>query len=385
MKYIFMNKNVAILECEIDGEGNLYNILNEYDLNYLPFGILRKDKSLKSSIYKWMKNRIIPASRKNFYYIIDKLNISDTMELPVNSLWLSLSDQYWFKPENSPIEWKDVNFFENEFSEDVGKVLVGGVVDEPSLISPDNTSDGYLAKKWIIRDDKRVLLKSGEKPYYQEPYNEVVASKISELLDINAVKYEILIEHEKVYSACENMINTDEELVPAYYLINSKNKPNDTSFYEYYVSLCENYGIKNARNELEDMIVLDYIMLNEDRHQRNYGVIRNVNTLKFERLAPIFDTGFSLFYNTDTNDINDKGFSIRPKGFTSTFEKSIELVKSWDRYDFNKLNYIDEFMEEIFSNFSNERKNKLMSVVKNRIKDLKLQREKRVKNKGMEL
>lgn len=383
MKYIFMNKNTPILECEIDGEGNLYNILNEYNLNYLPFGILRKDKSLKSSVYKWMKNRIIPASRKNFYHIIDKLNISDTMELPVNSLWLSLSDQYWFKPENSTLEWENVNFFENEFSEDVGKVLVGGVVDEPSLISPDNTSDGYLAKKWIIKNNKRVLLKSGEKPYYQEPYNEVLASKISELLNINAVKYEILIEHEKVYSACENMINTDEELVPAYYLINSKNKPNDISFYEYYLSLCESCGIKNARNELEDMIVLDYIMLNEDRHQRNYGVIRNVNTLKFEKIAPIFDTGFSLFYNTDTNSINDRGFSIRPKGFTNTFEKSMELVKRWDRYDFNKLNYIDEFMEELFSDFNIERRIKLISVVKNRIKDLKLLRERSVKNKGI--
>ena len=37
-----------------------------------------------------------------------------------------------------------------------------------SLVSPDNTSDGQLMKKWKIADGKRILMKGSSKPYYQE-------------------------------------------------------------------------------------------------------------------------------------------------------------------------------------------------------------------------
>ena len=40
-----------------------------------------------------------------------------------NSNGLSLSDQYWMKPAESNLEWKDINFFENSFSDDVGNIL----------------------------------------------------------------------------------------------------------------------------------------------------------------------------------------------------------------------------------------------------------------------
>lgn len=44
--------------------------------------------------------------------------------------------------------------------------------DSFSLISPDNTSDGWLKKKWTIIDGKRCLIKSGSAPFFQEPLNE---------------------------------------------------------------------------------------------------------------------------------------------------------------------------------------------------------------------
>ena len=41
------------------------------------------------------------------------------------------------------------------------------------------------------------------------------------------------------------------------------------------------------------MLMLDYIMLNEDRHLNNFGIIRNVDTLKWVDVCPIFDAGRS--------------------------------------------------------------------------------------------
>lgn len=42
------------------------------------------------------------------------------------------------------------------------------------------------------------------------------------------------------------------------------------------------------------MYLVDFIMMNYDRHTKNYDAIRDVETLKITRLMPIFDTGQSL-------------------------------------------------------------------------------------------
>ena len=37
----------------------------------------------------------------------------------------SLSDQYWISPQTGDLQWSDINFFDNPFSEDIGDVLLG--------------------------------------------------------------------------------------------------------------------------------------------------------------------------------------------------------------------------------------------------------------------
>ncbi|MNI83066.1 hypothetical protein D3C73_1398400 [compost metagenome] len=45
------------------------------------------------------------------------------------------------------------------------------------------------------------------------------------------------------------------------------------------------------------MIVVDYLIANEDRHQNNFGVIRHVVTLEWVGPAPICDSGTSLWFS----------------------------------------------------------------------------------------
>lgn len=107
---------------------------------------------------------------------------------------LSLSDQYWVQPEDSGLTWKQINFFENPFSEDVGDVLLGKATDAAGfdLRSPDNTSDGYLKKRWKIIGGKRCLLKAGSNPFMQQPFNEAAASLVAQRLGIPHVPYTLL-------------------------------------------------------------------------------------------------------------------------------------------------------------------------------------------------
>ena len=115
---------------------------------------------------------------------------------------LSLSDQYWIRPAKSGIGWSQINFFEHPFSEDMGNILFGKKAsgEEPSLMSPDNTSDGWLKKKWKIAGGKRCLIKGGSGATRQEPYNEVIASRIMKRLSIPCASYSLLIEEEEPYS-----------------------------------------------------------------------------------------------------------------------------------------------------------------------------------------
>ncbi len=76
------------------------------------------------------------------------------------------------------------------------------------------------------------MIKGGSDPFRQEPINEVIASKIA-----------------------------DELNIPDF--VDSINK----------------------------MIVLDFIIANEDRHFNNFGAIRDAETLKFISFSPIFDSG----------------------------------------------------------------------------------------------
>ncbi|MDR0641205.1 MAG: excisionase, partial [Treponema sp.] len=105
---------------------------------------------------------------------IEMLGVLSEKELLARCYGLSLADQYWICPKDSGLTWDKINFFDNSFSRDVGDVLFGvrnkPAGDDIDMVSPDNTSDGWLKKRWVIHKGKRKLIKAGSPPYRQEPY-----------------------------------------------------------------------------------------------------------------------------------------------------------------------------------------------------------------------
>lgn len=77
-------------------------------------------------------------------------------------------------------------------------------------------------KKWKIINGKRCLIKGGSGAIQQEPYNEVIASKIMERLDIPHVKYSLIMEEEYPYSICEDFITPQTELISAWYVMQTE-------------------------------------------------------------------------------------------------------------------------------------------------------------------
>lgn len=377
MEYTLMHKNIPVLDFNLDElTSSIQKISSVYNLEHLPLGTAsRHGEPDRAALNSWWIDRSIPASRSGVRKALETLELPNTQVLLTRCFGLSLSDQYWVKPQGSGLQWERINFFTNPFSEDIGNVLLGKKTGKAELdfSSPDNTSDGFLKKRWKIIDGKRCLLKAGSNPFMQQPFNEVVATVVAERLGIPHEPYTLLWDDNAPYSVCEDFITPDTELVSAWRVMQSRKKDNSTSVYRHYLNCCEALGVPNMEHSVDQMIVLDYLIANEDRHQNNFGLIRDANTLEWLGAAPIFDSGSSLGYDKLPNQILTlRGVECKP--FKKTHEEQLRLVTSFDWIDFDRLNGIDEDVRKVFDQageyMSEERKSAIISAFSSRINKL---------------
>lgn len=385
MKCILMNKDVEVMTLEYDSIScsftKIYNVSN---MEYAPYIISRSSNdndALLKRVSRWFLGRGIPSWRDRLDLLLHRLNIIAPNELLNKAFGLSLSDQYWLKPFDTNIKYDDINFFDNDF--DYSEFLEASlsknsstVINENSLKTPNNTTDGMLKKAWVIEDGTRYLLKSGYKTEVLQPFNEVLASEICKRLGFNHVTYTLDLYKDTVVSKCPCFINKDIELVTAYQVVSDIWDFNVDS-YEKYISKLEEMGINDARREVENMFILDFLIMNEDRHLNNFGIIRDVNTLKWVCVAPIFDNGQSLninYYSEDELHVSGEGrffYEVR------SFDDIIKVVKDIKRVDVSKLEGIPEWFDNLlhqyqeYTHISNERINKLCILLNHQINKLK--------------
>lgn len=195
-----------------------------------------------------------------------------------------------------------------------------GVNEGFDLMSPDNTSDGWLKKKWKFIDGKRCLIKGGSGATQQEPYNEVFASGLLERLGVSHAQYSLSEEEGYPLSICKDFVTPKTELISAWHIMQTQKKPNHLSWYQHFLNCCKQLSDPGMEDALDRMIVLDYLIANEDRHQKNFGVIRNAETLEYLGAAPIFDSGISLWFNKPKTMISNH-IKISCKPFKSSHEE----------------------------------------------------------------
>lgn len=351
-----MHKRVAVAELELDGEtGFIRKVGTVYAPAHLPLGIpCKKGIADRKALDDWWTDRSIPASRSGVREALETLEITSTRMLLIRCFGLSLSDQYWIRPEGSGLTWEKINFFDNGFSDDIGDVLFGSnkKPDAPfGFSSPDNTSDGNLKKRWKIIDGKRCLVKGGSNPFRQQPLNEVIAALLMDRLGIPHVSYRVIRSKGAPYSVCEDFIDKNTELIPAWRIVQTQKRDNSTSLYEHFVNCAKSLGIPGVEAFLDRMITLDYIIANEDRHLNNFGAVRNAETLEWIGMAPIYDSGSSFGYDKTASAMkNREEYVCKP--FKKHHEEQLKLVSSFDWVDFAKLSDVKELITETLSDES---------------------------------
>lgn len=352
MKCTLMHKRIAVAEIELDSAtGFIQKIDTVYEPAHLPVGVaVRRGITDRAALNEWWGDRCIPASRSGIREALETLGITSAKLLLVRCYGLSLSDQYWICPEGLALKWETINFFDNSFSYDIGDVLFGGEKRSNAFnfSSPDNTSDGNLKKRWKVIDGKRCLVKGGSNPFRQQPFNEVVADGIMERLNIPHVPYTVMWNNGAPYSVCEDFVTENTELIPAWRILKTQKKDNNTSVYQHFVNCCEALGIKGAVPFLDRMIVLDYIIANEDRHFNNFGVIRNAETLEWLGFAPIYDSGSSLGYDKMPAQMRSEK-EVVCKPFKNHHAEQLKLVSDFSWIDFNNLSDIGELITNVLS------------------------------------
>lgn len=370
MNYTLLNKNRPLAEIELSDSGFIVAVNKIIDAEAFPVGVIT-DNNLKNIIGRlngWWQGRAIPASRDGLKQILQTYGIETTTKLAARSLGLSLSDQYWLKPAGSDIEWQDVNFFTNDFSSDLGDAFFSRGSSKPNInpLTPDASSNGWLKKKWTIIDGRRYLAKAGSVPLLQQPYNEVAASQIMQGLGIEHVEYKLLIEDGRPLSLCKNFVDTETEFVPANLIRSVLPKSKNDNEYTHFVKCAEKLEIPNVKEHLDNLLTIDFLIENTDRHYGNFGFIRNVNTLKFTGPAPVVDSGTSLWCEALNTEI---GSWQKVMPFKETHKEQSRLINSFN-INCNELEKVHEIVKTVLS-FSpyldKERIEKVTVAVENRV------------------
>ena len=335
--FILKHKDLDVAMMKMDVRtGMIEYILSVYLPEELPAGCAPDGTGLG----EWWKLRAIPDSRKGIRQVLSRLSEATSQSLMLSSYGLSLTDHYWIQPVGQELYWKDLNFYENDFGDELGDILTdserersvsGGI----SKLSPSASVNGDMMKKWIIRGGGRYLLKVNPNYHSQQAVNEVIAGKLHERLGWkNYVSYEVGTIHisgRKYPCSLSPMFTSVEtEFVSAYQIVAAYKVPNDVSLYEALIRQAVSLGAdeKEVRAFLEYMILTDFILTNTDRHLNNFGFIYDPRQHRLSGMAPLFDTGNSLFYDYDVIPHGGNLLDIPVNSFSKREADQLHYVKS---------------------------------------------------------
>ena len=199
--------------------------------------------------------------------------------------------------------------------------------------SPSASLQGDLIKKWLIVDDTRCLLKGNRGANSQQSLNEVLASMLHEKQGFaNHVHYlpvKLTGSASAQYGCiCEDFASETLEFIPAIDVVDSEKKDNAVSTYEHFIYVCAEHGLseQEVRGFLEYQVLTDFVLTNTDRHLNNFGILRDSRTLKFVRMAPIFDSGNSMFWDSPRLPERSNCTEITVNSFRKTETELLKLV-----------------------------------------------------------
>lgn len=278
------------------------------------------------SLTRWLKNRTIPRNRAYVSNFLSRLGLNekDTKGIIDICQGLSLNDCYWVVKKGCKDLFKDKNLYLNSFNTNIASIAFtgyGSYTRSTFRSSPEFTTNGMLAKSWRRIKGRILLYKSGTEGFANsglEPYSEYYASQIADAMELHYVPYDLSKWKGKLCSTCELFTTIDQSFIPIGRIVKTGGIE---AVLEFYKGLGEGYY-----QELIDMLVFDAIILNEDRHFGNFGLLIDNHTNKIIAPAPIFDNGLSLLCYAMENDFEEESQYVETRQ-PATYNDFIEFIK----------------------------------------------------------
>ena len=136
--------------------------------------------------------------------------------------------------------------------------------------------------------------------------------------------------------------------------------------------------IEQIEKQICEMLVVDSIVANTDRHFNNFGFLRNADTLEWEGLAPVFDTGTSMFHDSSIYDLKNGiaaiPYKVVAKPFAKNYQEQIKKLpcsKYCKDLPFNNLADISDYALTLFNQNRHlgEKTPLLCSILQDRVKE----------------
>ena len=148
--------------------------------------------------------------------------------------------------------------------------------------------------------------------------------------------------------------SVETEFVSAYQIVAAYKVPNDVSLYEALIRQAVSLGAdeKEVRAFLEYMILTDFSLTNTDRHLNNFGFIYDPRQHRLSGMAPLFDTGNSLFYDYDVIPHGRNLLDIPVNSFSKREADQLHYVKSDAGVKLERLAHFPEEAEALLKEYT---------------------------------
>ena len=304
MLYQLMNKDEVVATYEERRAVGAFTYVEvERFGDYMPYGFITMDD--------WIDGRQIAKHRVAIEKLMRKLGMNTRHDFIGMARCLSLTDTFWMKRAEEDIAWDDVSLYCNPFDDVIARIAFDGTGmfgRQNSPTSPEFATSGSFAKCWIREGDEISLLKRGSEGYANagfEPYSEKLASDILDAAGIDHVPYSIVNYHGKLASKCPMFTSEDIGFVSAHRFFKGPFGIDDM------LRFCHE---NNAEDAFREMIVMDAVFANVDRHSGNYGFLVSNETGEVLRMAPLFDHNMTcLPMMTEMDDFDEYLSMIGPK------------------------------------------------------------------------
>ena len=352
--YYLMHKDIPVFEGEYSFHSHSFkSILEIYDYKHLPVSCYTKEGISLERLNTWWLSRAIPGYRVGLNQLVNRLQVTSPHELIEKAHALSVSDNYWLKESKEEVTYDQINFFDHSFNQSgFGMAMfsqVYGNYQSNVLETPNNLTCGYHRKAWFNKNGELCLLKGGTPFYQQEPVQEWLAYQIALYLGFkDATAYAVDLYENNIVSVCPAFTNKDLDLIPAKLVIDSIKVSKNIFHLPVYLNILEAHGIKNAEDNIEHMLLLDYLLMNSDRHNYNFGILVDANTNQWVKCAPIFDTGTGLGCLKSDEEvpatINDKAY--RMMNIKNIYYDQLLDLIDLKKYDFTGLEQLPVLFAE---------------------------------------